>query len=115
MCCLPRDRHRHFSATRAATVWVTLLSLFEPTITRCGRYSKAAAGPIAVEIGKRSAAAGVFPAGARRRLNRDAGAVELINCENAEYSGTIGLGTPVQEFDVVVDTGSYTLWVRTRL
>lgn len=50
---------------------------------------------------------------ARRRRSLSAGAaVEISNCENVEYTGMIGLGTPPQEFNVVLNTGSYAVWVR---
>lgn len=49
--------------------------------------------------------------GGHRRLLEAAAAVPVEDCENLEYTGTIGLGTPVQEFRVVFSIVSSYLWV----
>lgn len=46
----------------------------------------------------------------RRRLST-IGAVTVDDCENVEYTGMIGLGTPIQEFRVALSIVSSHLWV----
>lgn len=48
----------------------------------------------------------------RRRLSAT-GMMEVADCENVEYTGVIGLGTPVQEFRVLLSVASSDLWVST--
>lgn len=77
---------------------------------------EAAAPPsraISVEIQRRPPPpATPLRARARRRRSLSAGAaVEISNCENVEYTGAIGLGSPPQQFNVILNTGSYSLWV----
>lgn len=104
------------AAQKAARVTLTCSVLL--VMNMCGRAA-ASAGPITVELtGRlpRSAA----PRSAHRSWRRLAdggggtGMVEVEDCENAQYTGVIGMGTPAQEFQVVFNTGNYWLWVRAR-
>ncbi|KAI6219840.1 Peptidase A1 domain-containing protein [Aphelenchoides fujianensis] len=45
------------------------------------------------------------------RLNTQTAKQPLRDLTDAEYFGTISLGTPPQEFSVIMDTGSANLWV----
>lgn len=107
--------HTSRSMRRAGLVIVATMLL--PSTARAA----SSRGPISVPIGRRSPlpeTASVYQAhrSRRRRLGDGGGvgAVVIDDCENMEYTATVGLGTPTQDFKVVLNTGNYWLWVSIR-
>lgn len=50
-----------------------------------------------------------------RRVSHISSAITLHNSKNVQYIGTISIGSPPQEFNVIYDTGSSNTWVYSNL